>query len=191
MLTRSVAMAVLLTVDLALSPAAAQTATSEQPDRAAVIKIADGIMQRARYCTLVTVGEDGHPQARIMDAFPPEGEMVVWMATNALSRKVGEIRKDPRVTLSYFDANSMGYVTLLGRATLISDAAEKAKRWKDDWAKIYRDGNRGGDYLLIRVTPIRLEVSAEGEGVKNDAKTWRATVIDFVPPVSRPVIRLP
>jgi general stress protein 26 len=173
------------------APATAQAATSAQPDRAAVIKVAAGIMQRARYCTLVSVGEDGHPQARIMDAFPPEGEMVVWMATNALSRKVSEIRKDPRVTLSYFDAKTTSYVMLLGRASLVSDPADKAKRWKDAWAKLYKDRNRGDDYLLIKVTPIRLEVSAEGEGVKHDPTTWRATVIDFIPPVSRPVIRRP
>ncbi len=175
---------ILLAAVLALAwPAGAagqsQPAAASQPDRAAVIKIATGIMQRARYCTLVTAGADGHPQARIMDAFPPDEGMVVWMATTPLSRKVGEIRKDPRVTLSCFDGKTMGYVTLLGRAALVTDPAEKAKRWKDDWAKIYKDANRGDDYLLIKVTPIRLEVSAEGEGVKNDPKTWRPVIIEF------------
>ena len=169
----------------------AQGVATPPPDRAAVIKAATGIMQRARYCTLVTLGEGGHPQARIMDAFPPEGEMVVWMATNASSRKVDQIRKDPRVTLSYFDSTTMSYVTLLGRAALVADPAEKAKRWKDSWTKLYRDANRGDDYLLIKVTPTRLEVSAEGEGIKHDPKTWRATVVDFVPLASRPVIRRP
>jgi general stress protein 26 len=185
----------LCAVLIAFSPftATGQNAPPPQPPpgRAAIIKVASGIMERARFCTLVTVGEDGHPQARVMDAFPPEGEMVVWMATNALSRKVSEIRKDPRVTLSYFDAKTTSYVMLLGRASLVSDPADKAKRWKDAWAKLYKDRNRGDDYLLIKVTPIRLEVSAEGEGVKHDPTTWRATVVDFVPPVSRPVIRRP
>jgi len=72
--------------------------------------------------------------------------------------------------VSCFDPNSMGYATLLGRAALVSDPAEKAKRWKDDWAKLYKDRNRGDDYLLIKVTPIRLEVSAEGEGIRNDRR---------------------
>jgi PPOX class probable F420-dependent enzyme len=157
----------------------AQSAANPPPDRAAVVKVATGIMQRARFCTLVTIGADGHPQARIMDAFPPDEGMAVWMATTPVSRKVAEIRKDPRVTLSYFDAKTMGYVTLLGRAALVTDPAEKAKRWTDDWAKIYKDRNRGDDYLLIKVTPIRLEVSAESEGVKNDPKTWRAVVVEF------------
>jgi general stress protein 26 len=161
------------------SVAPGQAAAPPQPDRAAVVKAAAGIMQRARFCTLVTMGDDGHPQARIMDAFPPDAQMVVWMATTPFSRKVAEIRKDPRVTLSCFDPNSMGYATLLGRAALVADPAEKAKRWKDDWAKIYKDKNRGDDYLLIKVTPIRLEVSAESEGIKNDPKTWRAVIVEF------------
>ena len=171
-----------LTLALAMALPAdvqAQSAANPPPDRAAVVKVATGIMQRARFCTLVTIGADGHPQARIMDAFPPDEGMAVWMATTPASRKVAEVRKDPRVTLSYFDAKTMGYVTLLGRAALVTDPAEKAKRWKDDWAKIYRDRNRGDDYLLIKVTPIRLEVSAEGEGIKNDPKTWRAVVVEF------------
>ena len=189
MLTRSIATVAVLIIVLAIPPAAAQTTAGLPPDRAAVINIAAGIMERARYCTLITLGDGGHPQARIMDAFPPEGEMVVWMATNARSRKVGEIRKDPRVTLSYFDAKTTSYVTLIGRATLVSDPAEKAKRWKEAWAKLYIDGNRGDDYLLVKVTPVRLEVSAEGEGVKHDPKTWRATVVDFPP--ARPPVRRP
>ncbi len=167
---------------IALSPSIAAGQTSAppaQPDKDAVLKVAAGIMERARYCTLVTIGADGHPQARIMDAFSPDAQMVVWMATTPFSRKVGEIRRDPRVTLSYFDSKTMGYVTLIGRAALVSEPAEKAKRWKEDWAKLYKDRNRGDDYLLIKVTPLRLEVSAEGEGVKNDPRTWRAAIVEF------------
>ena len=101
------------------------------------------------------------------------------MATNSRSRKVGEIRKDSRVALSYFDARTMSYVTLVGRASLVADSAEKAKRWKEDWAKFYANRNLGDDYLLIKVTPARLEVSAEGQGIRNDPKTWRAVAIEF------------
>lgn len=149
------------------------------PDRAAVIKAAAGVMDRARYCTLVTMGEDGHPQARIIDAFLPDEHMVVWMATTPLTRKVAQIRRDPRVTLVYFDPNTMAYVTLLGRAALVTDAAEKARRWKDDWAKLYTDRNRGDDYLLIKVTPFRLEISADSQGISNDPKTWRPVIVEF------------
>lgn len=156
-----------------------QPPTPAAPDRAAVIKAAATIMEAARYCTLVTIGEDGHPQARIVDAFAPEEGMVVWMATTPVTRKVAQIRKDARVTLSYYDTKTMHYVVLLGRAALVTDPAEKAKRWKEPWARLYKDRNRGDDYLLVKVTPIRLEVSAEDLGIRHDPKTWRPTLVEF------------
>lgn len=174
------AVATVLCALVYLTPfAAAQTATPAAPDRAQVLKAAREIMQAARYCVLVTLGEDGHPQARIMDPFLPEGDMTIWAATNSLTRKVGEIKKDPRVTLVYFDSAKMAYVTLLGTAALVSNAGEKAKHWKDEWAKIYKDGSRSDEYLLIRIKPTRLEISSAAHGLNNDPKTWKPVIIEF------------
>ena len=171
-----VAAAVVLFASVIVGAQAPQPAA---PDHATILKVARDVMQQARYCDLVTLGEDGQPQARVIDAFAPEADMTVWMATNPLSRKVAQIRKDPRVTLLYFTANAMAYVTVIGRAELVTDPREKARRWKDDWATLYKDKNRGDDYLLIKVTPRRLEVSAEGLGIHNDKTTWRPVVLDL------------
>ena len=43
----------------------------------------------------------GQPQARLMDAFEPEADLTVWLATNARTRKVRQLRHDPRATLAY------------------------------------------------------------------------------------------
>jgi len=161
------------------APAAPVRQAQAAPDRAAVIKVAREVMQQARYCDMVTLGEDGQPQARVVDAFAPEADLTVWIATKPLSRKIAQIRKDPRVTLMYFNPNAMAYVTLIGRATLVTDPAEKAKRWKDDWATMYNDKNRGADYMLVKITPSRLEVSAFGSGILNDPTTWKPVVIDL------------
>lgn len=149
------------------------------PDRAKVTAAVRDIIDKARYCTLVTIGEDGQPQARIVDAFAPQDDMTVWIGTNPLTRKVAEIRKDPRVTLMYFDTARMSYVTLLGKAAVVNDADEKAKHWKDAWAGMYKDKNRGDDYTLIRVTPVRVEIVSQALGFMNDEKTWRPVAIDL------------
>ena len=73
------------------------------------------IINTARYCTLATIAADGQPQARIVDPFAPEPDLTIWIATNAESRKVDEIRRDPRVTLLYFNAANSEYVTSLVR----------------------------------------------------------------------------
>lgn len=73
-------------------------------DRPAVIRAARDVMQKARYCAFITLGEDGQPQARAVDPLGPDDDMTVWVGTNAATRKVAQLRKDPRVTLFYFDA---------------------------------------------------------------------------------------
>ncbi len=44
-----------------------------------------------------------------------------------------------------------------------------------------KDMNRGGDYLLIRVEPSRLEVVSAAFGMTNDPATWRPVVLDLRP----------
>jgi general stress protein 26 len=166
----------LLLSQAALAPAAPQPSV---PDRSAVLAVARSVMQAAGYCALITVDPDGRAQARTMDPFPPEDELTVWMATTAASRKVAEIRGNPRVTLFFFDPKSAGAVTIVGEARLIDDAGEKARRWKPSWSRFYKQANRGPDYLLIRVQPLRLEVVSEAHGLPGDPLTWRAVVIDF------------
>lgn len=41
---------------------------------------------------------------------------------------------------------------------------------------------RGDDYLLIRVTPRRLEVVSERHRMTNDPVTWRPVVVDLAAP---------
>ena len=159
--------------------AASQVAQPTAPSRAEVIAAAKDIMQAARFATLITIGEDGQPEARVVDPFLPEADVTVWMATIRLTRKVGQIRRDPRVTLLYFNAARAEYVTVLGTATLVTDAAEKASHWKEEWANYFTGGPGGEDYVLIRVRPTRLEVVSPGRGLAPDPSTWRPIMVDM------------
>lgn len=176
-LTTTLLMAAVVLASAAAPLSAADSETSQEvPD---VVAVAKQLMERARYCALVTTGPDGRAEARIMDAFSPEGDMTVWLATNAASRKVEQIRKSPRVTLFYWDKTSLGYVTLIGDASLVDDPAEKAKHWKEEWSDFYTDAYRGADYLLIRVSPLRLEIVSVADGLLNDPATGRPPQHEF------------
>jgi general stress protein 26 len=170
MRNKSQAVIVGLYLASAALPSAAETGAA--PTRAQIVDAARDLMQAARYCTFVTVDEEGQPRARVVDPFPPETDMTVWMATKAATRKVAQIRKSPRATLLCFDGTKKGYMTLLGTATVVDDPAEKAKRWKPEWKDFYDDENRGRDYILIRLKPARLEVLSPAHGLGNDPRTW-------------------
>ena len=136
-------------------------------------------MHAARYATLVSLDGQGRPQARIVDPAAPERDLTIWIATNPLTRKVTEIRRDRRVTLLYFNTAAGEYVTVLGTAKLVSDSIAKLQHWKADWAPFYKRGPRGDDYVLIRVRPTRLEVVSPSHNVVSDPKTWRPAIIDL------------
>ena len=155
-------------------PAFAQQANLS---RDTLIAAAREIMTTTRYCALITAGRDGRSHARTMDAFVPEADMTVWLATNPRSRKVAELRRNPKVTLYYFDRESAAYVTIYGTASLVNDKGEKARRWKDDWKTFYPD--RDKSYLLIRVTPERLEVVNVNKGIVGTSPTWQPLSVDF------------
>jgi general stress protein 26 len=164
-------LAALLVALLPVQPAA--------PARAQILQAAAELMQAARYCTLATVDETGQPQARVVEPFPPEPDMTVWIATKSASRKVAQIRSNPRATLLCFDPAKQGYVSLLGRATLVNDKAEKARRWKPEWKAFYDDENRGSDYLLIRLRPARLEILSPAHGLTNDPRTFQPLSLEL------------
>lgn len=134
-------------------------------------------MTTARYCALITKDSAGRIHSRTMDAFSPEDDMTVWLATNPRSRKVREIRRQPRVTLYYFNRDDQAYVSLTGIARLVNDPKEKARRWKDEWKDFYPD--RAKDYLLIEVKPEMLEVVSVKKGIVGDSRTWQTPTVRF------------
>ena len=155
-------------------------AAAEQraPDRDRAQAAAFEVMNAARYATLVTVGPDGHPQARIVDPLLAP-DRTIWIATNPRSRKVGEIRRDSRVTLLFFNPAASEYVTVIGRARAVTDPKTKAARWKAEWAPFYKGGAEGPDFLLYEVRPSRLVASSARLGLANDPQTWKPVIIEM------------
>ena len=148
-------------------------------DREAVLKAAREIARKARFATFITIGPEGQPQARIVDALGPDDDFAVWVATNPATRKVAEIAKDPRVTVSFFEPSMPAFVTLIGTATVVTDPGVKTKHWKESWAPFYKNESRGVDFALLKFVPHRLEIVSEKDGLVNERATWRPVTVDF------------
>ncbi len=145
--------------------------------RERVLDVARKVMTDARFCTLITIGDLGQPQARIVDPLEPGPTLAVYIATNPRSRKVVEIRKDPRVTLLYFDTARSAYVTLIGRAEEVP-GAEKAAHRKKEWDAFFPAG-KPDEYSLYRIVPSRVEVVSTRDGLNGDPSTWRPEIVEL------------
>ena len=145
-------------------------------DRAQLLSAARAIMKAAPQPALITVDAKGRAHVRTMDAAPPADDMVVWFATNPRSRKVTEIRRDPRVTLYYFDPAAPGYVTIAGRARLVDEQKERDRHWQSTWTPYYAHRS---DALLIAVVPESLEIVDLKADIEGDPLTWTPPLVRF------------
>lgn len=145
------------------------------------LELARETIAKVRYAALATVDSDGQPRTRIVDAFAPDEDFVIYVSTKPHTRKVQQIRQQNKVTLFYFDAEGRNYVSIMGEAELIDDIAiKRAMRRETDSERIYP--NFPDDYLLIRITPIWLEGLLRG--YRGDSKTWQPNRVDFNVPAS-------
>ena len=135
------------------------------------------IIDASGTCTLITLDDEYRPMVRIMDPFPPESDFTIWFGTNAKSRKVTQIKNNPNVTLYYQDSDTSGYVVIHGTAQLIDNQKEKQQRWKDSWEDFYPNNREA--YLLIKVTPDRMEILSVARDIIGDTKTWQTPVVKF------------
>jgi general stress protein 26 len=148
-----------------------------QLTRTELIAAAREIIGAQQYCALITLDEQGRPVARTMNPFPPEDDMTVWIATNTLSRKVQQLRRDPRVTLYYADhSKATGFVAISGHAVLVDDRAEMIRRKRAYWDSAFPGFK---NLVLIKVIPERMDLLNYKAGAVNDPVTWRTPSVEF------------
>ncbi|HEV7395634.1 MAG TPA: pyridoxamine 5'-phosphate oxidase family protein [Pyrinomonadaceae bacterium] len=153
-------------------------ASGQEPaERERALAAARELVSESRYCALITQSGRGEVHARMMDPVTPEQDWTIWLATNPTSRKVTEIRRNPRVTLYYSDPASQGYVTIYGRAELVNDAQEKTRHWKDEWSAFYP--NKIKDSLLIKFEPETMEVVIVNKNVVGTSSRWTPPKVRF------------
>jgi len=147
---------VIIVITSSLTAQDKQYQLQQEISRDSLLTVARTIIDSARCRTFITVDEDGKPQARAMSAFAPDENMVIWLGTNPRSRKVKQIQNNPNVMVYYYDVKGHSYVSVAGKARLVNDPRKKVQYWKESWKRYYPD--RDKDYILIEVTPKRLEV---------------------------------
>jgi general stress protein 26 len=146
-------------------------------DRDSVKLAALEIMNETHYCGLVTIDSEGQPQMRTMNPFPANDELITWFATSRTSRKVSEIKNNPKVCVYYADhLNAKGYVSIVGTAQIIDDKDLLVKMKRDYWNGIPDWQNK---FVLIKIIPKKMDVINYKHGINNDPDTFRAPSIVF------------
>jgi|WetSurSiteA1Bulk_404760.scaffolds.fasta_scaffold02118_1 general stress protein 26 len=145
--------------------------------RDTLLQAAFDIVKSTPFCALVSVDADGQPQARTMNPFPVEKDWVIWFATSRNSRKVSDIRNNPRVSVYFADHSAAkGYVNVAGTAVIIDDRELLVKMKRDYWEGIPNWQDR---FVLIKITPKSLDVVNYARGLSGDPVTSAAPRLVF------------
>lgn len=156
--------------------AAEQAAVKSAPNRAQILAEATALIARVRYAALITVDEQGQPRSRVVDAFAPEDDLTIWIATRPSTRKVAQIRTNPSVTLYYWDPDRKSYLSIMGQGEVVEDIPIKQRMRREvDSASLYPDFPR--DYVLLKVTPTWLEGVLPG--FRGDPQSWAPVAVAF------------
>jgi general stress protein 26 len=146
-------------------------------NRDTIFVAAKEIINGTTYCALVTIDSTGQPQIRTMNPFPANDEFITWFATSRSSRKVREIRNNPKVCVYYADhIVAKGYVNITGTAEVIDDKDLLLKMKRDYWEGIPGWQNL---FVLIKIVPKTIEVINYKHGLNNNPVTFRAPSIAF------------
>ncbi len=127
------------------------------PDHA--LAVARAMLERTKYCFLITRSSDGSCSARLVEPIVDKHDpFVLWFGTNPTLRKVREIEADPRVTIAVEDERERANLVLYGTAHIERDVNVRRKRWVGLWRLFFPQGPTGDDYVVIRFEAERMEV---------------------------------
>ena len=127
------------------------------PTRAQQIQAAAfDVMRAARYCTLITIGDGGQPQARIVDPLIAEAEGSDLDSDQSTHPEGKGDRARSPCHADVLQCRRGEYVAIHARATMVSDAARKAAHWKPEWQPFYKQQTQGPDFMVFEVRPVQV-----------------------------------
>jgi general stress protein 26 len=118
-----------------------------------------GALDKHRFAAFATV-ENNKPKARYMALF--HENLTIHLATNRKTHKVEELQANPHVylLLGYDGKSPSEVVEIEGTAKITSDDSLREKYWGDEF-KQWFDGPQDPDYVILEITPSRIEYSGE------------------------------
>ena len=104
------------------------------------------------FCMLTTVDETGDFHSRPMSSngdIDHNGD--IWFFTSASSHKVSEIKKLPKVNVSFADPDNQHYISISGNAQLVRDRDKIEELWRPEFKMWFPEGKDDPDIALLRV----------------------------------------
>jgi general stress protein 26 len=119
--------------------------------RADAIKKLGQLIDKIEIAMLTTAESDGTLRSRPMATQQVEFDGDLWFFVGASSPKAQEIRRDPRVNVSYAKPDDQRYVSISGSGELVRDRQKMQELWSPVYKIWFKDGLDDPDLALLKV----------------------------------------
>lgn len=155
---------------------------TDHADVEELFNVANRMMQAAGFASFITNDESGQPTARAVNPFPPDENFSrIVVASHRDTRKTRDVQRDGRAVLGYIDSPDKGYVTITCGAAVNERAEDKEAFWEqraDAFSMFWPGGPDSDDYLLIDLTPVRVEMRSYVLGVAEQPTRWTPVTLE-------------
>ena len=116
-------------------------------------------IKEVQVAMMTTIQPDGSLRSRPMWTQSEEGDFngTIWFFTADESAKVDEIEKDRAVNLSYAARDKSVYVSVSGRAEVVTDRAKMKELWNPMAKAWFPDGLDTPELCLLRIDVEKAE----------------------------------
>ena len=114
------------------------------------------IAESIRICMLKT-GALGRLRSRPMHAVPDRDQGCLWFITDQRGAKDEEIQAAPEVCLAFADTHPNTYLSMTGRAEMLSDSSKARDLWSAEAQAWWPNGPADPDVRVLHVIPENAE----------------------------------
>jgi general stress protein 26 len=112
-----------------------------------IAELAKGI----HICMMTTICVDGSMSSRPMAVQDKPFNGTMWFLTRSTSDKIGEVKQDQHVTLTFAEPKDSKYITLKGRASVNQDRAKIRQLWNPMYKAWFPQGEDDPEITVLRV----------------------------------------
>jgi general stress protein 26 len=110
------------------------------------------LVEQSNIALLGTNGDDGYPQIKAMLVPDHEGLQRIWFSTNTSSRRIEQLRRDPKACVYFVDFNVWQGLMLVGKMEILQDPDSRRRFFHPGDEKYYPLGVEDPDYSVLRFT---------------------------------------
>ncbi|MCJ7650987.1 MAG: pyridoxamine 5'-phosphate oxidase family protein [Candidatus Lokiarchaeota archaeon] len=112
------------------------------------------LVDRSAIAMLGTHGEDGFPNIKAMLKMENQGLNKIWFSTNTSSKRLAQIKKNPKVCVYFVDPNEFKGLMLVGNIKILQDKSSRQRLWREGFEKYYPLGVDDPDYSVLCFTSL-------------------------------------